>query len=221
MRFTSTRSAADDSDRSLADYVAGKDSTQKVIWFVTADTLAAARGSPQLEIFRKKNIEVLLLVDPIDEWLIGHLGGFGELEFRDVRRGDLDLGDDAPGGNDRDAGAHADLLERLQKVLGDEVDKVRVSERLTDSPSCLAIGDFDMGPQLRRILAASGQALPDARPILEINPAHALVGRLAGEQDEERFADFAWLLLEEALLAEGRTPKDPAAFVRRLNRLLG
>ncbi len=220
LRFTSTRSAGDQSDRSLADYVAGKDGAQNVIWFITADTLAAARSSPQLEIFRRKNIEVLLLTDPVDEWMIGHLGHFGDLEFRDVRRGDLDLGNDASGKSDSDTTAHADLLEHVKKVLGEEVDKVRISERLTDSPTCLAIGDFDMGPQMRRLLAASGQAVPDARPILEINPAHALVGRLAGEQDEARFSDLAWLLLDQALLAEGRVPKDPAAFVQRLNRLL-
>jgi molecular chaperone HtpG len=223
LRFTSTRSAGDDPDRGLADYVAGKSEAQKHIWFVTADSLAAARGSPQLEIFRKHGIEVLLLTDPIDEWMIGHLGGFADLEFRDVRRGDLDP---AEIGAVRDTGAgdtaagHAALVERLQTTLGDAVETVRISERLTESPACLAIGAFDMGPQMRRILAASGQAVPDARPILEINPAHALVARLAAEPDATRFGDLARLLLDQALLAEGRVPPDPAACVQRINRLL-
>lgn len=222
LRFTSTRSAGDEPDRSLADYLAGKVGEQKHIWFVTADNLAAARGSPQLEVFRKKGIEVLLLTDPIDEWMIGHLHEFEGLEFRDVRRGELDPAEvgDAGEAGVRDATEHAPLVERLKEALGDDVEKVRVSERLTDSPACLAIGDYDMGPQMRRILAASGQAVPDARPILEINPAHALVQRLAAEEDAARFTDLARLLLDEALLAEGRIPADPASFVQRLNRML-
>ncbi len=223
LRFTSTRSAGDEPDRSLDDYRAGAPEGQRHIWFLTADSLAAARSSPHLEIFRKRNLEVLLLTDPIDEWVTGHLAEFAELKFRDIRRGELDLAEGGGDGKEESAapaGEHAALLERLKAALGDEVEKVRVSERLTESPACLSMGEFDMGPQLRRILAASGQAVPDARPILEINPAHALLKRLATEQGEARFGDLAQVLFEQALLTEGRPLKDPGAFVQRVNRLL-
>ncbi len=220
LRFTTTRSASEDPDRSLADVVAGKGEGQKFLWFITADSLAAARSSPQLEIFRKQGVEVLLLADPIDEWLTGHLGEFEGLEFRDVRRGELDLADVGATSDAGAAGEHAALVGRLKQVLGDEVQDVRITERLTDSPACLALGDFDMAPQMRRILAASGQSVPDARPVLEINPAHALVQRLAGEAGESAFDDVARVLLDQATLAEGRPLRDPGAFVQRLNRLL-
>ncbi len=220
LRFTTTRSAGENPDRSLADIVAGKAEGQKFLWFVTADSLTAARSSPQLEIFRKQGVEVLLLADPIDEWVTGHLGAFEGLEFRDVRRGELDLADVGATPSAATAGEHAALVERLKQALGDEVEDVRVTERLTDSPACLALGDFDMAPQMRRILAASGQAVPDARPILEINPAHALVQRLAGEAGDGAFGDIARVLLDQATLAEGRPLRDPGAFVQRLNRLL-
>ncbi|MCK6371217.1 MAG: molecular chaperone HtpG [Gammaproteobacteria bacterium] len=223
LRFTSTRSAGDEPDRSLADYVAGKAADQKHIWYVTADSLAAARGSPHLEVFRRRNVEVLLLTDPIDEWVTGHLQEFGELKFRDIRRGELDL-TEGDGGKDGkpapNSGEHKALLERLEAVLGEDVEEIRVTSRLTESPACLAMSEFDMGPQLRRILAASGQAVPDARPILEINPDHPLVRRLGAEPDEARFGELARVLFDQALLAEGRPLKDPAAFVQRLNRLL-
>jgi molecular chaperone HtpG len=221
LRFTSTRSTSDEPDRSLADYAGAKAEGQKHVWFVTADGLTAARSSPQLEIFRKKGIEVLLFTDPIDEWAIGHLGEHDGMEFRDIRRGELDLADvGAAEKVDPAAGEHGPLIERLKKELGEDVGDVRVTGRLTDSPACLAIGDFDLGPQMRRILAASGQKVPDAKPILEINPAHPLVQRLAGEQDEARFTDIARVLLDQATLAEGRPLADPGAFVQRLNRLL-
>ncbi|MBM4196768.1 MAG: molecular chaperone HtpG [Gammaproteobacteria bacterium] len=223
LRFTSTRSAGDDPDRSLADYAAGKAEGQKHIWFVTAESLAAAKSSPQLEIFRSKGIEVLLLTDPIDEWVTAHLAEFAELEFRDVRRGELDPGDvggDTAKKTETEKAAHAGLVERLKAVFGDETQDVRVTDRLTDSPACLAFGDFDMGPQMRRILAASGQNVPDSQPILEINPAHALVQRLDAERDEAKFADIARVLFDQAALAEGRALRDPGAFVQRLNRLL-
>ncbi|QOJ33159.1 MAG: molecular chaperone HtpG [Gammaproteobacteria bacterium] len=221
LRFTSTRSAGDEPDRSLGDYVAGKLDGQKHVWYVTADSLAAARSSPQLEIFRKKGIEVLLLADPIDEWVTGHLGEFEGMEFRDVRRGELDLED--VGGGDKQAqavGEHAALVERLKELFGDELAGVRVSDRLTDSPACLAMGDRDMSPQMRRILEASGQSVPQSRPVLEVNPGHPLVLRLAAEQDAGRFADIARVLLDQATLAEGRALADPGDFLRRLNRLL-
>jgi molecular chaperone HtpG len=223
LRFTTTRSAGDEPDRSLSDYVAGKRDGQKHAWFVTADNLAAARSSPHLEIFRKQGIEVLLLTDPIDEWVTAHLNEFEGLEFRDIRRGELDLADVGADGDKKAAeaaGEHAVLLERLKTLFGDDVTDVRVTDRLTDSPACLAIGDMDMSPQLRRVLAASGQPVSDTKPVLEINPAHALVRRLSGENDDVKFADVARVLLDQATLAEGRPLADPGAFVQRLNRLL-
>jgi molecular chaperone HtpG len=225
LRFVSTRSEGDEPGRSLTDYVAGKGTDQKHIWFVTADSLAAARGSPHLEVFRKNSVEVLLLTDPIDEWMIGHLHEFEGLEFRDVRRGELDLGEIGTDAlkkpqDDEAGGEHKALLDRLTGLLKDEVETVRVTSRLTDSPACLAIGDFDMGPQMRRIMAASGQAVPDSRPVLEINASHPLIVRLASESDEKRFEDLARVVLDQAALAEGRPLKDPGAFAQRLNRLL-
>ena len=223
LRFNTTRSTGDESDRSLADYGAGKTDGQKYLWFVTADSLAAARSSPQLGIFRKKGIEVLLLADPIDEWVTSNLGEYEGLEFRDIRRGEFDL-DDVGAGDEKktetETGAHTTLLERLRTELGEEVESVRVTDRLTDAPACLALSDFDMGPQMRRILAASGQSMPDSKPILEVNPAHALVQRFAAEPDSERAADMARVLLDQAMLADGRTLRDPGAFLQRVNRLL-
>lgn len=224
LRFTSTRSTGDEADRSLADYIAGKAAGQGHIWYITADSLAAARSSPQLEIFGKHGVEVLLLGDPIDEWMVGQLGEFEGLGFRDARRGVLDPAEiggseaDAPPAVDADG--HEALLGRLKQALGSAVGEVRVTGRLTDSPACLAIGEDDMGPQMRRVLAATGQSLPDAQPILEINPAHPLVQRLEAEQDGERFADVAHVLFDQARLAEGGALADPGAFVKRLNRLL-
>jgi len=224
LRFTSTRSAGDEADRSLGDYVAGKAEGQKQVWYVTADSLAAARSSPQLEIFRQRGVEVLLLADPIDEWLVGQLGEFEGMEFRDVRRGELDPaeigGSDAGTPPPADAGAQGELVQRLKAELGEAIEDVRITGRLTDSPACLALGEADMGPQMRRILEASGQKLPHSRPVLEVNPTHPLVRRLAGEQDQARFADIARVLLDQATLAEGRAPADPGDFLRRLNRLL-
>jgi molecular chaperone HtpG len=223
LRFVSTRSEDDEPRRSLSDYVAGKAEGQKHVWFVTADTLAAARGSPHLEIFRKRGIEVLLLTDPIDEWLCAHLGEFEGLEFRDVRRGELDLGDlgeDEKKAAEESAGEHQALIDRLREQFKDDIETVRATDRLTDSPACLAIGDFDLGPQMRRIMAASGQPVPDTKPVLEINPAHPLIRRLETEQDSQRFEDIARVVLDQATLAEGRPLKDPGAFAQRLNRLL-
>ncbi|GIK35332.1 MAG: chaperone protein HtpG [Gammaproteobacteria bacterium] len=224
LRFTSTRSAGEEADRSLGDYVAGKAEGQKQVWYVTADSLAAARSSPQLEIFRQRGVEVLLLADPIDEWLVGQLGEFEGMEFRDVRRGELDPaeigGSDAGTPPAADAGVQGELVQRLKAELGEAIEDVRTTGRLTDSPACLALGEADMGPQMRRILEASGQKLPHSRPVLEVNPTHPLVLRLAGEQDQARFADIARVLLDQATLAEGRALADPGDFLRRLNRLL-
>lgn len=224
LRFVSTRSQGEEAERSLAGYVADKAEGQEHIWYVTADSLSAARSSPQLEIFAERHVEVLLLTDPIDEWLVGQLGEFDGLPFRDARRGALDPteigGQEAAEKPAIDAGEHEALVERLKKELAPAVSEVRVTSRLTDSPACLAIAEGDMGPQMRRILAASGQEVPEAHPVLEINPQHPLLLRLADETDEAVFADMANVLLAQATLADGASLADPGDFVKRLNRLL-
>jgi molecular chaperone HtpG len=222
LRFSTTYSDGEEQDQSLAAYVARKQDGQDKIFYVTADSVNAARSSPHLEVFRTRNIEVLLLCEPIDEWLVGHLGEFEGMAFRDVRRGELELGEmGADDGRDKvDHAAHADLLERLREQLGSRVEDVRITDRLTESPACIAIGEHDMGEQMRRIMAAAGQPVPDSKPVFEINAEHPLIGRLATEQDAQRFEDLAQILFDQASLAESRPIENPGNFVRRLNRLL-
>jgi molecular chaperone HtpG len=223
LRFATTHNGEAVQDQSLADYLSRKQDGQDKIYYVTADTHKAAVSSPQLEVFRKRGIEVLLLSDPIDEWLMGQLREYEGMEFRDVRRGELDLGDsDDEQDEDKqaDEGEHKVFLERLREQLGDQVEDVRVTDRLTDSPACLAIGEFDMGTQMRRIMEASGQKLPESKPIFEINIEHPLIRRLDGESDEQRFSDLAGVLLDQARLAEGQQLEDPGTYSMRLNRLL-
>ncbi len=223
LRFSSTCTDKELQDQSLADYVSRKQEDQDRIYYITADSFGTARSSPHLEVFREKGIEVLLLSDPIDEWLMGQLGEYDGLELRDVRRGALDLGTEqksADGEVAGNAGEYAALLERLRKRLKDCASEVRTTDRLTDSAACLALGEHDIGEQMRRILQATGQAVPVSKPVFEINPAHPLVQRLAAEQDEERFGDLAELLFDQAQLADGRQLEDPGQFVQRLNRLL-
>ncbi len=223
LRFSSTHNDDEAQSVSLADYLERKAEKQDKIYYLTADSFAAAKSSPQLEAFRARGIEVLLLCEPIDEWLVGHLGEYEGLELRDVRRGELDLDkaaetDSAEPAEDPDA--HKELLERLRAQLADRVSDVRVTGRLTDSAACLALGEFEMGEQMRRLLEASGQQVPDSKPVFEVNVEHPLIRRLAEEQDTERFADLADLLLDQAQLADGRSLEDPGAFAQRLNRLL-
>ncbi len=223
LRFTSTRSQGDAPDVSLAEYLGRKPEGQSRIFFIAADSLAAARSSPQLEVFRASGIEVLLLTDPLDEWLVAHLGSFSDLAFQDARRASLDLGDLAKSGaadQPADDPEKDAILGRLREQLGEQVADVRVSSRLTESPACLVLGEHDPGRQMRRLMEASGQPLPPTRPILEINPGHPLMRRLAGTEDASRFADLAGLVLDQATLAEGGQLADPGAFVQRLNRIL-
>jgi molecular chaperone HtpG len=222
LRFATTQTGKADQDQSLADYVGRKQDGQDKIYFVTADTFKAASSSPQLEVFRKRGIEVLLLSDPIDEWLMGQLREFDGMEFRDVRRGELDLGgsDEETADKDKDDGEHKAFLDRLREQLQVEVEDVRVTDRLTDSPACLAIGEFDMGAQMRRIMEASGQQLPESKPVFEINIEHPLIRRLESEADEQRFGDLAGVLLDQARLAEGQQLEDPGSYAQRVNRLL-
>lgn len=222
LRFSTTHTGQEKQDQSLADYVGRKKEGQDKIHYVTADSFKAAQSSPHLEVFRKQGIEVLLLGDPVDEWLMGHLGEFDGMEFRDIRRGELRLGeaDDEKVEKEEDEGTHKDFLDRLREQLKDEVEDVRTTERLTDSPACLAIGEYDMGTQMRKIMEAAGQSVPDSKPIFEINLDHPLIRRLRDESDDQRFADLTKVIFDQASLADGRQLSDPGMYVQRLNRLL-
>ena len=224
LRFASTHEGGEEQTVSLADYVARMKEGQDKLYFLTGESLTQVRNSPLLEVFRKKGVEVLLLTDRIDEWLMGYLTEFDGKSFVDVARGDLDLGalDSAEDKQAQDevAKQKQGLVERLKSALADEVAEVRISHRLTESPAVLALGEQDIGVQLRQILEASGQQVPETKPVLEINPGHALIARLDGESDEARFRTFAHVLLDQAALAAGHSLKDPAAYVRRLNDLL-
>ena len=215
--------------RSRADYVDARDtaaddplSSQKAIWYLTADSFNAARSSPHLEVFRKSGIEVLLLTDNIDEWLVSHLHEFDGWEFRDVKRGDLPVEKSVKEGEEDKPAAteHDALIERLKTQLDGQVSAVRATTRLTESPACLVLGEYELGAQMRKLMQATGQAVPETKPILEINPAHPLLQRLDEQQDEARFADLAQLIFDQASLAEGGQLEDPGAFVQRLNRIL-
>jgi len=222
LRFASTQSDTPDETVSLADYVARMKEGQEKIYYVTAETFTAAKNSPHLEIFRKKGIEVLLLSDRVDEWVTGHLTEFDGKQLQSVAKGGLDLGKLEDEAEKKEAEQAADefkeLLEKIKTSLGEKIKEVRVTHRLTDSPSCIVADEHDMGGNLARILKAAGQKAPEMKPILEINPKHPAVQRL--KYEEARFDDWANLLLEQATLAEGGTLEDPAGFVKRINDLM-
>jgi molecular chaperone HtpG len=222
LRFSSSLQNDEDQTVSLAEYVARMKEGQDKIYYVTAETFLAAKNSPHLEIFRKRGVEVLLLSERVDEWLVGSLTEFEGRKLASVARGDLDLGgiqgEEKEKAQETQAGEHKALLEKLKEALGDKVKEVRVSTRLTESPSCLVADEHDMGGNLARILKAAGQKVPQAAPILEINPGHAIVQRLTA--DDPALEDWAGLLFDQALLAEGGQLEDPAGFVRRSNALL-
>lgn len=224
LRVASTRDDSGDQGVALADYVGRMQEGQDKIYYLTGESHTQVKSSPHLEIFRKKGIEVLLLTDRIDEWLMGYLTDFDGKPFVDVARGDLDLGkldtEEERQAQDEVAKAKEGLIERLKAVLGEQVAEVRVSHRLTDSPAVLAIGEQDLGLQMRQILEASGQKVPDSKPIFEINPVHPLILKLDSEADEDRFSDLSRILFDQAALAAGDGLKDPADYVQRLNRLL-
>ncbi|MFC3608952.1 molecular chaperone HtpG [Stutzerimonas tarimensis] len=224
LRFASTEEGAGEQSVSLADYVARMKEGQDKLYYLTGESYSQVRNSPHLEVFRKKGIEVLLLTDRIDEWMMSYLSEFDGKQFVDVARGDLDLGkldsEEDKQAQEEIAKAKEGLLERLKGALADQVAEVRVSHRLTDSPAILAIGEQDLGLQMRQILEASGQKVPDAKPIFEINPQHPLIEKLDAEPDEDRFKDLAHILFDQAALAAGDSLKDPASYVQRLNRLL-
>ncbi len=227
LRFTSTQSEGDAQTVSLADYVARMKEGQEKIYYLTADTLQAARSSPHLEVFRRKGVEVLLLTDRVDEWMLGFLDSFDGRELASVARGGLDLGkleDEAERAQAKEASEKfRELTERIKASLGDAVKEVRVTHRLTDSASCLVSDEGDISGHLERLLKQVGQQGPQRKPILEINPEHPLVARLQadlGGDDATRVDDWSRLLLDQAQLAEGGQLDDPSGFVQRLNRML-
>jgi molecular chaperone HtpG len=222
LRFASTHADTEAEDVALADYVGRMKTGQEAIYYVTAESFLAARNSPHLEVFRAKGVEVLLLHDRVDEWVVANLPEFDGKKLVSVARGDLDLakldGEEAKAEQAKNEDEYKEVLERLRAVLESRVKDVRVSTRLTSSPACLVADELDLGGNLQRILKAVGQNVPQAKPILEVNPAHLIMQRLKHEQ--RRFDDWAHLLFEQSLLAEGGTLEDPAGFVRRMNELM-
>jgi len=224
LRFATTHTGDATQNVSLDDYLARMKEGQDKIYYITADSHAAAKSSPHLEIFRKKGIEVLILSDRIDEWMMGYLSDYEGKHLQDVARGALDLGDVENEEEKKEQEAatesHKDLLERIKTALGDQVKEVKVTKRLTDSPACLVVGDYDMGAQMRKIMEAAGQPVPDSKPIFEVNVDHPLLQRLEKEKSDERFIDLAAILFDQASLASGEQLSDPGNYVSRLNRLL-
>jgi len=226
LRFASTHNNTEEQSVSLDDYIARMQPGQKHIYYVAGDGFNAVKGSPHLEMFRKKGIEVLLLADRIDEWLVAHLSEYSEKALHSVAKGDIDLKDVgvADPKEEKDIAAaeesFKDMVQRIQDNLKDKVETVRVSHRLTDSASCVVVGEHALSPQMERLLKSAGQAVPSSKLILEVNPAHKLLQRLQAENDTSRFQDYCELIFEEALLAEGTPLPDPMGFIRRVNELL-
>ena len=224
VRYASTASDTEDQTVSLADYVARMKEGQDKIYYVTGETFAAAKNSPHLEIFRKKGVEVLLMTDRVDEWALSYLSQFDGKDLLSVAKGGLDMGalaDEEKQEQEKESGEFADVVSRMKAALGDKVKDVRVTFRLTDSPSCLVSDDGAISGNLARLLKAAGQQAPESKPILEINPHHKLVQRLREEgSDNTRFGDWTHVLFDQAMLAEGGQLDNPADFVKRINALL-
>ena len=224
LRFSSTHTDSETQDVSLEQYVERMNEGQDKIYYVVADTFTAAKNSPHLEIFRKKGIEVLLLSDRVDEWMMSHLTEFADKQLQSITRGDLDLGklddEETKKAQEESEKEMAGLVERIKTALGDDVKEVRFTHRLTDSPACVVSDDNDMSSQMQKLMESVGQAAPEAKPVFELNPEHQLVKHLNDEQDEDKFAQWSHVLLDQALLAERGTLKDPTGFVTRLNKLM-
>ena len=227
LRFATTHHDNNSQTVSLAEYVDRMKDGQDSIYYITADSFSAAQHSPHLEIFRKKNVEVLLLHDRVDEWLVAHLNEFNGKTLQSVTKGDLNLGELASENvtaeveaKKKTADDFKPLLERIQQALGDKAKEVRLTDRLTESPACLVTEQDGMSANLERVLRAAGQAVPDVPLVLEINAEHPIVVRLKDETDDSRFADWSHILFDQAMLAEGGQLTDPAAFVTRLNALM-
>jgi len=224
LRFASTRADSEEQDVSLDDYIARMKDGQDTVYYVTADSFAAAKNSPHLQIFRRKGIEVLLLSDRVDEWLVSHLNEYDGKSLASIAKGELDL-DKLADEEEKKAAKetedeYSELVKRMQEVLSERVNTVRVSQRLTDSPSCLVMGEQDMAVHMQQMLKQAGHEVPVSKPDLEINPTHPLVSRLKNEADETRFGSWSNVLLDQAMLSEGGQLEDPVAFVNRLNDLL-
>ncbi|WP_042148742.1 MULTISPECIES: molecular chaperone HtpG [unclassified Pseudoalteromonas] len=224
LRFASTDNNESIQSVSLADYVSRMKEGQDKIYYVVADNFAAAKSSPHLEIFRKKGIEVLLMSDRVDEWMMSHLTEFDSKQLTSITRGDLDLGDlddeESKKEQENSEKEVEGLAERIKTVLGEKVKEVRFTHRLTDSPACVVADENDMSSQMAKLMEAVGQGAPEAMPVFELNPEHQLVKHLNDEQDEDKFAQWSEVLLDQALLAERGSLKDPAGFVSRLNKLM-
>lgn len=228
LRFSSTFNDSPIQMVSFEDYVSRMKPEQKKIYYITADSFNAAKSSPHLEIFRKNNIEVLLLSDRVDEWLVGHMNEFEGKPLQSVAKGDVNL-DEIDNKADKTEQKEKEekiktefdgVIKHVKTILGNEVKDVRISHRLTNSPSCLVVDDHDMGSQLQRLLKAAGQEVAEVKPIFELNPEHPLVQKLQQEKNEDRFNEWTHILFDQAVLAEGGQLKDPATFVQRLNKLL-
>ncbi len=224
LRFSSTYTDSEEQTVSLEDYISRMPEGQDKIYYITADSFSAAKNSPHLEVFRKKGIEVLLLSDRVDEWLVSHLTEFDGKPLVSVAKGDLDLGklgeEEDSKKEEKAAEEYKEFLEKVKDALSDDVSEVRVSRRLTDSPSCLVLGEQEMAMHMQKLLKQAGHDVPSSKPVLEINMDHPLVRRLRDESDETRFADWSRLLFEQAVLSEGGQLDDPTAFVKRLNAIL-
>jgi molecular chaperone HtpG len=228
MRFASTKGDGDKHVVDLAGYIERMPEGQDAIYYITAENHQAASNSPHLEMFRKKDIEVLLMSDRVDEWMMAYFTEFDDKHFKSVAKGDIDLealgkdeAKETDSGETSDPEAlDADLLKKVADTLDDRVSEARSSQRLTDSASCLVLGEQEMALHLQRLLEQAGQDLPDSRPVLELNPGHPLVNKLKTEEDEQRFSDLSLVLFEQALLSEGGSLADPAGFVRRVNALM-
>jgi len=222
LRFVSTFDESDEQNVSLDEYIARMKPEQEKIYYITADGLKAAQSSPHLEIFRKKGIEVLLLCDRIDEWLVANLHEYSGKSLQSIAKGDLDLGkledEEEKKIKEKETSEYQELATKMKEVLQDQVKDVRITFRLTESPACLVADTHDMSGNLERLLKSAGQKVPTTKPFLEINPHHPMVQRLKFE--EAKFADWSHILYDQALLAEGGQLEDPAGFVKRLNDLL-
>lgn len=220
LRFSSTSTDSEEQTVALEDYVSRMKEGQDKIYYITADSFAAAKNSPHLEVFREKGIEVLLLYDRVDEWLVSHLSEFDGKPLVSVAKGELDLGDTGEGKTPELDDKDKDFLGRIGEALKEDVTEVRRSTRLTESPSCLVLGEHEMAMHMQRLLRQAGHEVPESKPVLEVNLEHPLVRRLRDERDKERFNDLARLLFEQAVLSQGGQLDDPGSFVKRMNSLL-
>jgi len=221
LRFSSTHTNSEEQNVTLQEYVARMKEGQDKIYYITASSYNAAKNSPHLEIFKKKGIEVLLLSDRIDEWLVGYLSEFDGKKLHSISKGKVDLGDDEVDESVKEQEQSlAPMLKQIKDVLGERVKDVVTTNRLTDSPACIVADEQDMGLEMQRILQAAGQALPESKPVFEINPQHALIKRLHGIEDDSSFSEWVTMLFEQAVLAEGGQLDNPADFVSRVNKLL-